>query len=99
MTNDRWGSDTTCKHGGFFTCQDRYNPGKLQTRKWENAMTIDKLSWGYRRNVDLSAYLTIEELIQVFLEKCDDIQHIGTVAEYHLSVVFIGLFNMGNGES
>lgn len=67
VTNDRWGSDTTCKHGGFFTCQDRFNPGKLQNRKWENAMTIDKLSWGYRRNVDLSAYVTIEELIQTFV--------------------------------
>ena len=28
VTNDRWGKGTTCKHGGFYTCSDRYNPGK-----------------------------------------------------------------------
>ena len=29
VTNDRWGAGTTCRHGGYFTCHDRYNPGKL----------------------------------------------------------------------
>lgn len=29
VTNDRWGTNTPCVHGGFFTCGDRYNPGKL----------------------------------------------------------------------
>lgn len=28
VTNDRWGIDTACKHGDFYTCDDRYNPGK-----------------------------------------------------------------------
>jgi len=37
--------------------------GKLQSHKWENAMTVDKLSWGYRRNADIMDYLTIEELL------------------------------------
>ena len=27
VTNDRWGSGCGCKHGGYFTCEDRYNPG------------------------------------------------------------------------
>ncbi|KAG0430352.1 hypothetical protein HPB47_022771 [Ixodes persulcatus] len=26
VTNDRWGDGCTCKHGGYFTCDDRYNP-------------------------------------------------------------------------
>ena len=26
VTNDRWGSNTGCQHGGFFTCSDKYNP-------------------------------------------------------------------------
>ena len=30
------------------------------TRKWENAMTLDKSSWGYRRNGKVEQYLTIE---------------------------------------
>ena len=29
VTNDRWGDGTTCHHGGYYTCQDRYNPGQL----------------------------------------------------------------------
>lgn len=28
LTNDRWGEGSMCKHGGVFTCQDRYNPGR-----------------------------------------------------------------------
>lgn len=27
VVNDRWGGDTLCKHGGFLTCADRYQPG------------------------------------------------------------------------
>ena len=37
-----------CNHGDFYTCSDRYNPGVLQQHKWENAMTIDRQSWGFR---------------------------------------------------
>ena len=29
-------------------------------RKWENAMTIDKRSWGYRRNGKLHEYMSIK---------------------------------------
>lgn len=27
VINDRWGNDARCRHGGFMTCDDRYNPG------------------------------------------------------------------------
>lgn len=36
----------------------------LQKHKWENAMTIDKSSWGYRRNAVLSDYMSTAELVQ-----------------------------------
>ena len=36
---------------------------KLQSHKWESAMTIDKSSWGFRREAVLSDYLTIEEIL------------------------------------
>ncbi|XP_050411916.2 alpha-L-fucosidase [Patella vulgata] len=68
VTNDRWGKDAHCQHGGYLTCHDRYNPGTLQKRKWENAMTIDRRSWGFRRNAQLSDYLSTEQLLATFIE-------------------------------
>ncbi|XP_033222040.1 alpha-L-fucosidase-like [Belonocnema kinseyi] len=64
VVNDRWGSKALCRHGDFYTCQDRYNPGKLQAHKWENAMTIDKVSWGFRRNANLNDYFSLKDLVK-----------------------------------
>lgn len=63
LVNDRWGKGTPCKHGDFYNCKDHYDPGTLVVHKWENAMTVDKESWGYRRNARLADYHTIEELL------------------------------------
>ncbi|KAK3889033.1 hypothetical protein Pcinc_006909 [Petrolisthes cinctipes] len=63
VVNDRWGIGINCKHGSYYTCSDRYNPGVLQDHKWENAMTLDRLSWGYRREATLSDYLSIHDLL------------------------------------
>ncbi|XP_046582111.1 alpha-L-fucosidase-like [Haliotis rubra] len=68
VTNDRWGDGDHCEHGGFLTCHDRYNPGVLQPRKWEDAMTIDKKSWGFRREAVLDDFLTMDEIIAVLAE-------------------------------
>ena len=27
VTNDRWGAGTPCHHGGYYTCQDHFDPG------------------------------------------------------------------------
>ncbi|XP_015509489.1 alpha-L-fucosidase isoform X1 [Neodiprion lecontei] len=63
VVNDRWGSNIPCHHGGYYTCTDRYNPGVLQPHKWENCMTIDRNSWGFRRNAVLADYLSLKELV------------------------------------
>ncbi|XP_045588452.1 alpha-L-fucosidase [Procambarus clarkii] len=68
VANDRWGSGIPCHHGSYYTCSDRYNPGVLQPHKWENCMTLDKGSWGYRREAVLSDYLTIHDLITTLAE-------------------------------
>ncbi|KAK7090735.1 alpha-L-fucosidase-like [Littorina saxatilis] len=68
VTNDRWGTNCGCKHGGFLTCGDRYNPKKKQNRKWENAMTIDRKAWTFRRNAQLSDFLTVEELLAEIIQ-------------------------------
>jgi len=71
VTNDRWGHDVTCKHGGYLTCFDAFNPGshnQVLDRKWENFMALDRESWGYRRNAKLSDYYNMEELLKVLAQ-------------------------------
>lgn len=36
--------------------------------KWENCMTVDKKSWGYRRNADLDEILTTHDLLVTLTE-------------------------------
>lgn len=47
----------------YFTCNLR-SLGVLLPHKWENCMTIDRKSWGFRRNAVLSEYLTLSELVK-----------------------------------
>jgi len=68
LANDRWGRGIPCTHGDIYTCTDRYNPGVIQAHKWENAMTVDKVSWGHRRNMNIEDVLTVEELIKTLAE-------------------------------
>ena len=39
--------------------------GVLKKHKWEDAMTVDKKSWGYRRNTTLSDFLTMDNLTSI----------------------------------
>jgi alpha-L-fucosidase len=45
-----------------------YISGKVIGRKWENAMTIDKYSWGYRRNARALDVYSIQNLITQLVE-------------------------------
>lgn len=63
VVNDRWGLVNWCKHGSFRNCWDRYNPRTKLDFKWENVMSIDKESWGWREGANLSSYFSAYELI------------------------------------
>ncbi|XP_067044468.1 alpha-L-fucosidase-like [Acropora muricata] len=92
LVNDRWGVGDRCKHGGSFTCDDRYNPGKLLGHKWEDAMTVDKNSWGYRRNTVLSDFLTMDDLTSILASvvSCGGnmVMNIGPTADGRIDPIF-----------
>ncbi|CAH0701936.1 unnamed protein product [Spodoptera exigua] len=63
VVNDRWGKDIPGHHGDFYNHADRFNPGKLLNHKWENAFTVDKVSWGYRRNMKIGEIMSDSQLL------------------------------------
>ncbi|CAG0886970.1 unnamed protein product [Darwinula stevensoni] len=67
VTNDRWGQGCPCKHGGYYSCADRFNPGTLQKHKWESCTTIDRESWGYRREARFADFYSIEEILKMLV--------------------------------
>jgi alpha-L-fucosidase len=93
VVNDRWGAGDACVHGGYYTCDDRYNPGVLQAHKWENCLTIDAHSWGYRRNANFSDMLTIDELLYQLASTVacggNMLLNVGPTAEGMLIPVFV----------
>lgn len=68
VTNDRWGAGCTCHHGGYLTCQDKYNPKKKQNRKFEDSTTMDKYAWTHRRNMRLSDVHSMEQVVATIAE-------------------------------
>ena len=66
--NDRWGTDASCKHGSFLTCSDRFLPNETLAHKFENAMTIDKTSWGKNRVANVTDYFTTKEMIDIIIK-------------------------------
>lgn len=109
VTNDRWGAGDICHHGSYYTCTDNYNPGVLLSHKWENCMTLDKNSWGYRRNLNLGDVNTIEYVIEslVTTVSCGGnlLLNVGPTKEGHIPPIFeerlrqMGQWLQVNGEA
>uniref|UniRef100_UPI003AABAAF9 tissue alpha-L-fucosidase-like n=1 Tax=Centroberyx gerrardi TaxID=166262 RepID=UPI003AABAAF9 len=64
VTNDRWGAGCSCKHGGYYNCDDKYTPGQLPKHKWEKCTSVDTLSWGYRRNMKMNELMDLHSIIE-----------------------------------
>jgi alpha-L-fucosidase len=66
VVNDRWGSNTMCKHGGYLNCQDKYLPKTKDDlkRKFETCLAMDLGSWGYAREANAGRILTINQLLE-----------------------------------
>ncbi|XP_078722601.1 tissue alpha-L-fucosidase [Lampetra fluviatilis] len=68
VVNDRWGAGTSCRHGGFYNCADKFAPGTLQRHKWEMCTSVDTRSWGYRRNMRATDLLSGRDIVAGLLE-------------------------------
>jgi alpha-L-fucosidase len=71
VVNDRWGSETRSKHGGFFTTEyglvgDKEGLDETNIRPWEECRGIGT-SFGYNRNENLDSYSTSKELIKILV--------------------------------
>lgn len=64
VVNDRWGRGIMCKHGSYVTCKDRYNPGVIKIKKFENVLSMDRNSWGNSPMSPLENILTTKEVIR-----------------------------------
>ncbi|XP_078423142.1 tissue alpha-L-fucosidase-like isoform X2 [Cetorhinus maximus] len=109
VTNDRWGAGCYCKHGGFFNCADKYTPSTLPNHKWEKCTTVDKTSWGYRRNMHLSEVMDLPSIITNLLDTVSYggnlLLNIGPTKEGTIPVIFqerleaVGQWLNVNGEA
>lgn len=109
VTNDRWGAGCACKHGGYYNCHDKYTPGKLQQHKWEKCTSVDKFSWGYRRNMMMRELMdlptVIKDLVQTVALGGNYLLNVGPTPDGMIPVVFeerlrgIGAWLQINGEA
>lgn len=69
--NDRWGSETRSKHGGYYTTEYDLvgeSKGTKFDHPWEECRGIAG-SFGYNRNEVLEDYSTSEELVHILIDK------------------------------
>nr|KAF6378142.1 alpha-L-fucosidase 1 [Myotis myotis] len=68
VVNDRWGFNCSCHHGGYYNCEDKFQPSSLPNHKWEMCTSIDKRSWGYRRTMSISDVASESEIISELVQ-------------------------------
>ncbi|XP_069079558.1 tissue alpha-L-fucosidase [Pleurodeles waltl] len=109
VVNDRWCQNCSCHHGGFYNCADKYKPGVLPDHKWEMCTSIDRYSWGYRRNMKVDQLMDessiIHELIQTVSYGGNYLLNVGPTKEGTIAPIFqerlqaVGKWLSLNGEA
>ena len=71
VVNDRWGSETRSRHGGFFTTEyglvgEKEGIEEENVRPWEECRGIGT-SFGYNRTENLGNYSSCEDLIKLLV--------------------------------
>lgn len=71
VVNDRWGSETRSKHGGFYTTEyglvgDKEGIENTVPRPWEECRGIGN-SFGYNRTEGLNEYSTAKDLVKLLV--------------------------------
>ena len=71
VINDRWGSDTRFRHGGYYSTEYENVHSEISEelieRGWEECRGIGA-SFGYNRNEDIDDYQTGESLVHMLVE-------------------------------
>nr|XP_033812700.1 tissue alpha-L-fucosidase isoform X1 [Geotrypetes seraphini] len=109
VVNDRWCKDCSCHHGGYFNCADKFQPGTLPERKWEMCTSIDRWSWGFRRNMQTSQimddYKIISDLVQTVSFGGNYLLNVGPTKDGMIAPIFqerlraVGKWLSINGEA
>ena len=81
VVNDRWGQQTHCKHGGFLTCHDRYNPKVLQKRYFESCQTSTTKGWAYNKTGVIDDVLTPTDALTLLIQVCNNVSIILCTAQ------------------
>jgi alpha-L-fucosidase len=108
VVNDRWGSETRGKHGGFYTTEYDHGKENIRDHPWEESRGIGG-SYGYNRAESLKDYHTAKELIALLVEKVSGggnlLLDIGPAADGTIPVIMqqrlqeIGQWLQVNGEA
>ncbi|MFP4366673.1 MAG: alpha-L-fucosidase [Bacteroidota bacterium] len=113
VVNDRWGSETRSKHGGFYTTEydlvhDQEIAGEVLHHPWEETRGIGG-SFGYNRNENLDDYESSEFLVHYLIDKVarggNLLLNVGPTADGRIPVIQqqrlsdIGSWLRVNGES
>jgi alpha-L-fucosidase len=113
VVNDRWGSETRSKHGGFYTTEygligDKEGNDNTVPHPWEECRGIGT-SFGYNRTESLSDYSTAEQLIKLLVSTVSKggnlLLDIGPAADGTIPVIMqqrlleIGKWLKTNGEA